>query len=219
MAACGFEICAAPARNDTSPCFHSIADATAEHEGAPRRISARCVTKRQQRAILRRPALYSRRTCPRRTCGRRTCGRFASRYPGGRLQPWASAAKRGRKPISENGQCFLLRCRRASARHCSHHGSSPCSDEQRFFGQELDEQLCCREHDPRYEQGRACKKQDVIEDSGHDNSPCALPHTSRRAGAGRRRDGDTSNLAHNARRFGWFPTGRTFFWTKFSSVS
>jgi hypothetical protein len=41
------------------------------------------------------------------------------------------------------------------------------SDRQRFFGQELDEQLRCREHNPSYEQGRACKQQDIVEDSGH----------------------------------------------------
>ena len=38
------------------------------------------------------------------------------------------------------------------------------------------------------------------------------PCTARRARIGRRRDGDTSNLARNARQFDWFPTQRTFFW-------
>ena len=41
---------------------------------------------------------------------------------------------------------------------------------------DLDEQLGRREHDPRYEQGRARKQQDVIEDSGQDSplhtAPC-----------------------------------------------
>jgi hypothetical protein len=31
----------------------------------------------------------------------------------------------------------------------------------------LDEQPCCREHNPRHEQGRARKKQEVVQDSGH----------------------------------------------------
>jgi hypothetical protein len=58
MAACGFDICAAPAQN-TSPCFLSIAGATAEGEGAPPQISARRVTKRQQRAVLPDSAVVS----------------------------------------------------------------------------------------------------------------------------------------------------------------
>ena len=31
----------------------------------------------------------------------------------------------------------------------------------------LNEQPCCREHNPRHEQGRARKKQEVVQDSGH----------------------------------------------------
>jgi hypothetical protein len=97
---------------------------------------------------------------------------------------------------------------RDTARAMAHgHGS----ETRRFFSQDLDEELCCREHNPRDEQGRTRKQQEVIEDSGHDNSPCARPPASRPASAGRRRDGDTSNLALNARRFDWFPTQLTFF--------
>ena len=36
-----------------------------------------------------------------------------------------------------------------------------------FSVRRLDEQLRCREHNPSYEQGRACKQQDIVEDSGH----------------------------------------------------
>ena len=38
-------------------------------------------------------------------------------------------------------------------------------------------------------------------------------------GAGRRRDGDTSNLAQNARRFDWFPRPTLFWCLKFSFCS
>jgi hypothetical protein len=41
--------------------------------------------------------------------------------------------------------------------------------------------------------------------------PAHRPMHPGRARAGRRRDGDTSNLAQNARRFDWFPTQRFFF--------
>jgi hypothetical protein len=81
----------------------------------------------------------------------------------------------------------------------------------KIFGQGLDEQLRCREHNPRHEQGRARKQQEIVEDSGHHIPHAHCPMHRRRARTGRRRDGDTSNLAHNARRFDWFPT-RRFFW-------
>ena len=111
MAACGFDICVAPARNDTSRSIHSIAHATAEDEGALLQVSSRCVTKRQQRAILRRPmhAKDLRATDLPATDMRALRFAFATTravYSLGRLQPWASAAKRERKLISKNGQCF-----------------------------------------------------------------------------------------------------------------
>jgi hypothetical protein len=106
MAACGFDICVAPARNDTSRSIHSIANATAEHEGAPPQVSARCVTKRQQRAILRRPMHAKDLPATDMRALRFAFATTRAVYSLGRLQPWASAAKRERKLISKNGQCF-----------------------------------------------------------------------------------------------------------------
>ena len=116
MAACGFDICAAPAQN-TSPCFLSIAGATAEGEGALRQFSARCVTKRQQLAIPCQPthAKHLHATDMRAL-------RFAL------ANTWV-VSRLGHLPRNEDGhllqerEIFLRRSRRASARHCSH-GSS-----------------------------------------------------------------------------------------------
>jgi hypothetical protein len=120
---------------------------------------------------------------------------------------------------SKNGKVFSgapdARVRGTDRTIAHRHGS----DRQRFFSQELDEQLCCREHDPRHEQGRACKQQKIVEDSGHHIPHAHGPMQCRRARAGRRRDGDTSNLAQNARRFDWFPRPTLFWCLKFSFCS
>ena len=197
MAASGFDICAAPARNDTSRSIHSIADATAEHEGAPLQVSARCVMKRQQRAILRRPMHAKDLPAKDIRALRVALAITWAVYRLRRLQPWASAAKRERTLIPRTVM-FFRRSRRARARHCSHHGSSPWLRDAEIFGQGLDEQPCCREHNPRHEQGRTCKQQKIVEDSGHHIPHAHGPMHCRRARTGRRRDGDTSNLAHNA---------------------
>ena len=129
-------------------------------------VSARRVTKRQQGAILRRP--MRAKDLPA-TAMRALRVALAITWAVYRLR---------RLPRNDNGhlfqerEIFLRRSRRASARHCFYtmarrHGS----DGKRFFGQDLDEQLRCREHNPRHEQGRACKQQKIVEDSGHHTSP------------------------------------------------
>ena len=209
-------------QHETTPRAASIAsrDASAEHEGAPLQVSSRCVTKRQQRAILRRPMHAKDLHAKDLRATDMRALRFALAITWAVYQAWASgalgsAAKRERKLIPRTAM-FFRRSRRASARHCSHHGSSPWLRDAEIFGQDLDEQLCCREHNPRHEQGRARKQQEIIEDLGHHIPHAHGPMHRRRARTGRRRDGDTSNLAHNARRFDWFPIPQLFFTIMFS---
>jgi hypothetical protein len=121
----------------------------------------------------------------------------------------ASAAKRGRILNYKNGKFFsgAPDARVRGTAHTMVHRQWLRDAESR----ELDEQLCCREHNPRHEQGRTCKQQEIVEDSGHHIPHAHGPIHCRRARTGRRRDGDTSNLAHNARRFDWFPFNELFY--------
>ena len=110
MAACGFDICAAPARNDTSRSSIASRDATAEHEGAPLQVSSRRVTKRQQRAILRRPMHAKDLHAKDLRATDLPALRFALAitwvvYRLGRLE-LGSAAKRERKLIPRTGNVF-----------------------------------------------------------------------------------------------------------------
>jgi hypothetical protein len=101
---------------------------------------------------------------------------------------WA-VSRLGHLPRNEDGhlfqerEIFLRRSRRASARHCSHHGSSTWRRYTEIPGEELDEQLRCREHNPRHEQGRTCKQQEIVEDSGHHIPHAHGPTLCRRARA------------------------------------
>jgi hypothetical protein len=84
---------------------------------------------------------------------------------------------------SRNGKFFSgapdARVRGTAHTIAHRHGS----DRQRFSGGDLDEQLCCREHNPRHEQGRACKQQEIVEDSGHHIPHAHDPMLRRRARA------------------------------------
>ena len=122
--------------------------------------------------------------CTRRTCPRWTCARFASRWqlPGPSTGLGVCREMRAETYFQKRAM-FFRRSRRARARHCSHHGSSPWLRDAEIFGQGLDEQPCCREHNPRHEQGRARKQQEIVEDSGHHIPHAHGPTLCRRARA------------------------------------
>jgi hypothetical protein len=74
----------------------------------------------------------------------------------------------------------------------------------------LNEQPCCREHNPRHEQGRARKKQEVVQDSGHHIPLRTAPCTADVLGPAADVMGIPPTLPTTPRRFDWFPTEELF---------